>query len=70
MGIELRNMPSDIVEALDCWIEQQGGRKPTREEAVQLALIDWLVTRGLLPSPCETARSMEEHADLTSEPDA
>lgn len=37
-----------MLAALDAWIGEQPGRKPTRPEAVRKALSDWLIGMGLL----------------------
>lgn len=48
-GIQINAMhrPEDVV-ALDAWIAQQPDPKPSRPEAVRLALKDWLTGMGLL----------------------
>lgn len=37
-----------MLAALDRWIGEQEGRKPTRPEAVRKALSDWLIGMGIL----------------------
>ncbi len=41
-------MPLSLREALDAWIAQQPNPKPSRSEAIRLALKDWLTGLGLL----------------------
>lgn len=43
------NLPADISAALDRWIAAQPDPKPSRADAIELALYDWLVTWGMLP---------------------
>jgi len=38
-----------LLNALDTWIAAQPEPRPTRPEAVRLALKDWLTHQGLLP---------------------
>jgi hypothetical protein len=38
-----------ILRALDAWIAEQPDPKPTHEEAILLALRDWLIALGKLP---------------------
>lgn len=35
--------------ALDAWIEEQPAPKPSRPEAIRIALRDWLIGLGMLP---------------------
>jgi hypothetical protein len=37
-----------MLKALDTWIAQQPDPKPSRPEAIRLALKDWLTGMGLL----------------------
>jgi hypothetical protein len=46
--------PPDVLAALDLWIADQPDPKPTRPEAVRLALRDWLTGLGLLPPKPES----------------
>jgi hypothetical protein len=54
------NLPPILIDALDAWIRCQPEPKPTREQAIQMAVADWLVGIGALP--------LEEVADFNIEP--
>jgi len=45
--IMVRVMPPDV-KALDAWIAAQPEPRPSRPEAIRLALKDWLTGLGLL----------------------
>jgi Arc/MetJ-type ribon-helix-helix transcriptional regulator len=45
--ISLR-LSDELQKALDAWIAAQPGPKPTRSEAIRLALQDWLRDKGHL----------------------
>ena len=46
-GVMVRMPPSDIA-SLDTWIAAQPEPRPSRPEAIRLALKDWLTGLGLL----------------------
>ena len=50
-GVQINAMfrPSDVA-ALDTWIASQPEPRPSRPEAIRLALKDWLTGVGLLPA--------------------
>ena len=43
-------LPNDVSAALDQWIAEQPDPKPSRVEAITLALVDWLLVMGRLPA--------------------
>lgn len=43
---ETISLPAPVSEALDRWIEEQMDPKPSRPEAIKLAIVDWLVALG------------------------
>jgi hypothetical protein len=43
--------PPDIVQALDDWITMQPDPKPSRADAIEFGLRDWLTGMGLMPLP-------------------
>jgi len=43
-------VPPDMISGIDAWISGRPDPKPTRPEAVRVALRDWLVGLGLLKS--------------------
>ena len=44
-------MPVELRDALDGWISNEPEPKPTRSEAIRVALRDWLTDFGYLPQP-------------------
>jgi hypothetical protein len=46
---DYRELPPDLAQALDDWIIKQTDPKPTRAEAIEIALRDWLTGLGLMP---------------------
>ncbi len=46
-SLHVRVQPPDLT-ALDAWIAQQPDPKPSRPEAIRLAMKDWLTGMGLL----------------------
>jgi hypothetical protein len=53
------NLPPVLIVALDAWIRCQPEPKPTREQAIEMAVADWLVGIGALP--------LDEVADFNKE---
>lgn len=51
-GVLVRLQEPDL-PALDNWISQQPDPKPTRPQAIRLALRDWLTGLGLLKVPMD-----------------
>lgn len=46
------SIPEELERALDRWIEGLPGPRPSRAEALVMALQDWLIGQGLLePEP-------------------
>lgn len=43
-------MHAPLLEPLDAWIAQQPEPRPSRPEAVRLAVADWLTGMGLIQS--------------------
>ena len=39
-------LPAAVLAALDRWIEEQPEPKPSRTDAIPLAVIDWLIALG------------------------
>jgi hypothetical protein len=46
-----QELPPDLAQALDDWIIKQPDPKPTRAEAIEIAVKDWLTGMGLMPVP-------------------
>ena len=63
-AIGLRLYP-DIEKALDGWIKSQPKPRPSKPDAIRLALRDWLTDHGFLkPPPLDPAELTDEIADL------
>ena len=43
------DLPPHLLAALDAWIASQPEPKPTRSQAVEMAVADWLVCVGAVP---------------------
>jgi hypothetical protein len=56
------NLPPILIDALNAWIRCQPEPKPTREQAIEIAVADWLVGIGALP--------LDEVAHFNIEPEA
>lgn len=44
------DLPADLSRALDLWAAAQRSPQPDREDAILLALRDWLTGLGLVPA--------------------
>ena len=44
-------MPREDLTAIDVWIDNQPEPKPSRPEAIRIALREWLTNLGLLKTP-------------------
>jgi len=53
-------LPFEISDALDSWIAEQPDPKPSRAEAIGLALMDWLVVMGRVPVDLELANGQNQ----------
>ena len=42
-------MPQDLSKGIDAWVAAQPDPKPSRPDAIRLALRDWLTGLGYLP---------------------
>lgn len=42
-------VPPDLLSHLDTWIAEQPDPKPSRPEAIRIALRDWLISLGIMP---------------------